>query len=149
ITTVAGNGSAGFSGDGGPAVSASIYQPEGVAVDAAGNLYIADSGNNRIRRVNPQGVIQTVAGNGAAGFDGDGGPAISAVLDQPEGLAIGNTGHIYVAESENNRIREIVPGGTITTVAGNGTAGYSGDSGPATAAELSFPLGVAVDATGD
>jgi uncharacterized protein (TIGR03437 family) len=147
ITTVAGNGINAFSGDGGPPTSASLSFPYGVAFDTAGNLYISDSGNNRIRRVSG-GIITTVAGNGSAGFSGDGGPAISASLDGPEDVAVDAAGRLYIADTYNNRIRQ-VSGGTITTVAGNGEEGYSGDQGPATSASLDEPAGVAVDAAGN
>jgi sugar lactone lactonase YvrE len=150
ITTVAGNGRGVFSGDGGPATSASLHSPTGVALDSAGNLYIADRGNNRIRKVTG-GTITTVAGNGTMGFSGDGGPATSASL-VPVAVTVDSAGNIYVADSFGNRIRKI-SGGTITTVAGNGTMGFSGDGGPATSASLGNPfygtLGVSVDAAGN
>ncbi len=147
ITTVAGNGTQGFSGDGGPATSASLYYPTGVVVDSAGNLYIADSSNNRIRKVS-SGTITTVAGNGTQGFSGDGGPATSASLYYPDGVAVDLAGNLYIADSSNNRIRK-VSSGTITTVAGNGTQGFSGDGGPATSASLYYPDGVSVDSAGN
>ena len=147
ITTVAGNGTAGFSGDNGPATSAQLNHPLGVAVDSAGNLYIADYWNNRIRKVS-NGVITTVAGNGNAGFSGDNGPATSAQLNYPTGVAVDSAGNLYIADSHNNRIRK-VSNGMITTVAGNGTSGFSGDNGPATSAQLYAPEGVAVDAAGN
>src|SRR5271157_3160449 len=143
ITTVAGSGTLGFAGDGGPATSASLWGPSAVAVDSAGNLYIADYGNNRIRKVTA-GTITTVAGNGYGGYSGDGGPATSALLYGPEGLALDSAGNLYIADTYNNRIRR-VSGGTITTVAGNGNQGSSGDGGPATSASLTLPSGVAVD----
>ena len=118
ITTVAGNGTCGFSGDNGPATSAQLYGSHGVAVDSAGNLYIADTANNRIRKVS-NGVITTVAGNGTAGFSGDNGPATSAQLTDPEGVAVDSAGNLYIADTGNNRIRK-VSNGVITTVAGNG-----------------------------
>ncbi len=146
ITTVAGNGNRGYSGDGGPAPSASLALPSGVALDSAGNLYIADEGNSRIRKVTG-GTITTVAGNGNQGFSGDGGPATSAALNQPWGVAVDSAGSLYVADTVNNRIRK-VSGGTITTVAGNGVVGFSGDGGPATSASLNQPYGVFVDSVG-
>ncbi len=149
ITTVAGNGTIGFSGDGGPGTSAQLFLPEGVAVDGAGNLFIADSGNNSIRKVTPAGTITTVAGNGTLGFSGDGGPATLAELDSPVGVAVDGAGNLFIADSENNLIRKITPAGTITTVAGNGTRGFSGDGGPGTSAELASPSGVAVDRAGN
>jgi uncharacterized protein (TIGR03437 family) len=150
ITTVAGNGTdgyGGYGGDNGPATGAELYYPCGVAVDSAGNLYIADDGNHRIRKVSSTGVITTVAGNGTAGFSGDGGPATGAHLDYPQGIAVDSAGNLYIADTDNNRIRK-VSNGVITTVAGNGTPGFSGDNGPATNAMLSGPVGVAVDSTG-
>ncbi len=145
ITTVAGNGTPGFSGDNGPATSAELYLPEGVAVDSAGNLYIADTFNNCIRKVS-NGVITTVAGNGTYGFSGDNGPAISAELQYPFGVAVDSAGNLYIAQS--NRIRK-VSNGVITTVAGNGPYGFSGDNGPATSAGLGAPQGGAVDSAGN
>jgi sugar lactone lactonase YvrE len=149
ISTVAGNGADGFSGDGGPATSASLYWPEGVAVDTAGNLYIADYRNSRIRKVNPSGIISTAAGTGGYKFAGDGGPATSALLHTPHGVAVDAAGNLYVADAENSRIRKVGPSGIISTVAGNGAAGFSGDGGPAASAWLNYPLGVAVDAAGN
>ena len=213
ITTVAGDGynrlgtrqpsfnDGGYSGDGGPATSAELNNPYAVAVDSSGNLYIADTYNRRIRKVDISGVITTVAGNGYAGpgdlggYSGDGGPATSAELAQPFGVAVDNAGDIYISDQNNNRIRKVDPSGVITTVvsggigagvsspaglavdnAGNlyitdmgnqcirkvdttgalttvagsiGNSGYAGDGGPATTAELNFPFGVAVDASGD
>lgn len=147
ISTVAGNGTAGFSGDSGPATSAQLNDPDDVTVDAAGNIYIADSGNNRVRNVS-NGVIATVAGNGTFQFGGDNGPATSAQLDGPEGVTVDAFGTLYIADSDNNRIRK-VSNGVISTVAGNGTYGFSGDNGPATSAQLNSPSGVAVDAAGN
>jgi len=141
ITTVAGNGSRGFSGDGGPAVSAQLNITDftgGVAADAAGNLYIADTGNHRVRKIAPNGIISTMAGNGAAGFSGDGGPATSASLLAPTGLGLDAAANFYIVDTGNQRIRRVGPGGIITTVAGNGGRGFSGDGGMATAASLSL-----------
>jgi len=150
ITTVAGNGTAGYSGDGGPATSAQLNGPFGAAVDAAGNLYIDDEGNGRIRKVAAtSGIITTVAGNGTAGYSGDGGPATSAQLDRPSGAAVDAAGNLYIADEGNNRIRKVAAAGIITTVAGNGAPGYSGDGGLATSAELSGPTGVAADSGGN
>ena len=152
ITTAAGNGSAGFSGDGGAATSASLgpsdpYYLSEIAVDSAGNLYIADYWNNRIRKVSG-GTITTVAGNGNQGFSGDGGPATRAALNTPQGVAVDSAGNLYIADTDNNRIRK-VSGGTITTVAGNGNQGFSGDGGPAASASLNYPVGAAVDSAGN
>jgi uncharacterized protein (TIGR03437 family) len=147
ITTYAGNGVSGFTGDNGPATSASLNYPVGLALDAQGNLYIADYQNHRIRRVSPQGTITTIAGNGTAGFSGDGGPATQAAINA-SGVGASTTGEIYIADLWNNRIRRVSQQGVITTVAGNGTAGFSGDGGPATAAALNQPYDVQVDAQG-
>src|SRR5205807_879749 len=114
-----------------------------------GNLYIADEGNNRGRKVSPAGNITTVAGNDFQGYFGDGGPATSARLNNPSGLIVDTGGNVYVADAGNSRIRKVSPSGIIATVAGNGSPGYSGDGGPATSAQLSFPSGVAVDASGN
>jgi sugar lactone lactonase YvrE len=148
ITTVAGNGSYGFSGDGVPATSASLYSPTSIAVDITGNLYIADKTNNRIRKVDTNGLITTVAGNGSYGFSGDGGPATSASLHSPSGIAVDAAGNLYIADQSNHRIRKVDMNGLITTVAGNGLSGFSGDGGPATSAKLSYPLGIAIDGEG-
>jgi sugar lactone lactonase YvrE len=149
ISTVAGNGTWGYSRDGGPATSAQLYYPYGVAVDTAGNLFIADYFNKRVRKVTPGGVISTVAGNGTWGFSGDGGPANSAQLSGPYGVAVDTPANMFIADSNNNRIRKVTPGGVISTVAGNGTSGFSGDGGPANSAQLSSPYGIAVDAAGN
>jgi len=147
ITTVAGNAVQGFSGDGGAATSASLDTPTGVAVDSNGNLYIADSHNQRIRVVS-SGVISTFAGNGTAGFSGDGGSATQASLSLPTAVAVDSAGNVYIADTDNHRIRK-VSGGVITTVAGDGEQIYSGDNGAATAAGLDSPTSVAVDAAGN
>ncbi len=149
ITTVAGNGTKGFSGDGGPASSASLSIPSGIGVDSSGNLYIADTGNVRVRRVSPKGVIDTVAGETINEFGGDGGPAGSAKLNSPRSVTIDPTGNLYVADTQNQRVRKVTPAGIITTVAGNGTRGFSGDGGLAITAALADPYGVAVDAAGN
>ena len=198
LTIVAGNGTSGFSGDGGPATNAALgtARVSGLAVDAAGNLFIADTANNRIRKVAPNGIISTVAGNGAPDFSGDGGPATRAALDHPNGVALDASGNLFIADGGNCRIRKVTPDGTISTlagltagassvgqdyptgiavdsagnvfaafsitgfvrkatpdglistVAGNGTFGSSGDGGPATAAAI-LPTGVAVDPAGN
>jgi len=151
ITTVAGNGTQGYSGDGDAATSAQLAWPYGVAIDAAGNLYIADYFNYRIRKVDAAtGVITTVAGNGTKGYSGDGDAATSAQLAWPTGVAVDVAGNLFIADKNNQRIRKVdAATGVITTVAGNGTYGYSGDGGPATSAQLNFPYGMAVDAAGD
>jgi len=149
ISTVAGNGTQGYSGDGGPATLAELYLPTGVAVDVAGNIYFAD--NQRIRKVTAStGIITTVAGSGIQGFAGDGGPATSAELNWPWAVALDAAGNIYFTDTDNQRIRKVaVSTGIITTVAGTGTEGCSGDGGPATNAELNSPFGIAVDEVGD
>ena len=171
IYTVAGNGTPGYSGDGGPATKAEVQTPEGVAVDSAGDLLIADTGNMRVRMVaaatgtfygQPMtaGDIYTVAGNGTEGYTGDGGLATKAQLSFPNGVAVDGAGNVVIADAGNNVVRVVaaragrfygqaMKAGHIYTVAGNGTSGYSGDGGPATSAELSDPAGVAVDASGN
>src|SRR5581483_11555301 len=142
ITTVAGTGACGYGGDGGPATAAALKAPQGLALDASNNLYIADTGNCRIRKVSG-GTISTVAGFGFCAFSGDGGPATSAGLALPFGVALDGSGNIYIAEAGSCRIRKVTAG-TINTIAGNGTCGYAGDGGAATSANLSFPQGVYV-----
>src|SRR5207244_11411457 len=144
IATVAGVGNTSYLGDGGPADQAGVKQPAGVVVAPDGSYYIADSGHSRIRRVDAAGTITTVAGTGAGGYSGDGGPATSAQLFAPEGIALGPDGSLYIADTFNSRIRRVAPDGTISTVAGNGTFGYAGDGGPATLARLGQPDGVKV-----
>ena len=148
ITTIAGTGTAGFSGDGGPATSAQLNLPYGLAVDSARNLYIADLGNNRVRRVGPDGTIVTIAGTGVEGYSGDGGPASAAQLSTPRNLAVDAAANLYIAEFAGHRVRKMTPAGAIATVAGTGIAGLGGDGGPATVAQISFPAGLAVDRTG-
>jgi len=147
ITTIAGTGTAGFAGDGGQATSAQLNIPGGVAVDAQGNVYIADEDNHRVRKISG-GIITTVAGNGVAGYSGDGGQATSAQLNFPHGVTVDAQGNVFIVDTSNNRVRK-VSGGIITTVAGNGVAGFSGDGGQATSAQLNFPRQVAVDAQGN
>jgi sugar lactone lactonase YvrE len=149
ITTVAGNGTAGFTGDSGPATSAQIGVPEGIAVDASGNLYIAEPNNGRVRKVTADGIIHTIAGNGTSGFSGDGGPALSAQFSLPYGIAIDASGNILISDLNNGRIRKVDPSGTITTVAGSATRGFAGDGGPATSAQIVSPFRVAVDEAGN
>lgn len=148
ISTVAGVGTIGYSGDGGPAASAQLGSPSGVALDAGGNLYIADTFNGRIRKVNTSGEIITVAGGGNTGV-GDGGPAIGAELVAPWGIAVDVNGNLYIADYLDNRIRRVDTSGVITTVAGNGTQGFAGDGGAATGAELYFPASVELGVNGD
>jgi uncharacterized protein (TIGR03437 family) len=148
ITEVAGSTN-GFGGDGGNALSAKLLSPLGLAADATGAFYIADSLNNRIRRVDPLGNITTIAGTGAPGYSGDNGPAMAAQLLAPRQLALDSKGNLYVADTGNNAIRKFSPGGTIMTVAGTGVAGGTGDGGPAIAAQLTAPTAVALDAAGN
>lgn len=149
VTTVAGNGQVGYCCDGGPATSGSLREPNGIAMGDNGDVYIADSANNRIRKVDASGRIATVAGTGMTTGNGDGGQATSADLDSPFDVAVGAAGVIYIVDSGHSRIRKIDTNGIITTVAGNGNAGYSGDGGAAVAAALNIPLGMAVDSTGN
>lgn len=149
ITTVAGSFTEGFSGDGGAATAAAFRFPEGVAVGTSGDLYIADTGNLRVRHVAANGTVSTLAGNGLFKYSGDGGPATSASLNQPGHVALGSDGSLYIADSGNNRIRKVSPSGTVVTIAGTGTRGFSGDGGPAAGATLNNPFGVAVDGAGN
>ena len=149
ISTVAGTGRIGFGGDGGPAVNARLYRPSGVAVDGVGNVFIADSFNDRIRKVDASGTISTVAGTGRSGFGRGGGPAVQARLSRPSGVAVDGAGNLFIADSGNNRIRKVDATGTISTVAGTGRTGFGGDGGPAVNARLSRPSGVAVDGAGN
>lgn len=149
ITTYAGTGTTGYTGDGGAATSARLSGPQGLVLAANGDLYIADTGNNVIRKVTAAtGVITTFAGTGTAGFLGDGGVATSARLNAPESVSISASGELYIADAGNNRIRRVSTGGTITTVAGTGTAGAAGDGGLPTAAQLNSPHGIAVSTSG-
>jgi len=158
ITTVAGDGFAGFSGDGGPAINARMDLNDrngfvilrgGMAVDKAGNLFIADTGNQRIRRIDTNSIITTFAGNGSGGFSGDGGPATDASFTFPADVVADQYGNVFISDTQNGRIRKVDTNGVITTVAGNGDRSYSNDGGPATNAALYFPAGVALDAMGD
>ena len=154
ITTVAGNGTGGYSGDGGQATAAELYGPEGMAFDAAGNLYIADFADNVIRKINTLGIITTVAGNGygattSGGFSRDGGQATAAELYYPSDVAIDAEGNLYISDANNHRIRKVNTAGIITTIAGNGTVGYTGDGGPATNAGLQTVYGLLFDPAGN
>ena len=148
ISSIAGIGIGGHTGDGGPATAAELEGPVAVAVDGGGNVYIADE-TVCIRKINALGIISTIAGGAHAGYSGDGGPATAALLNDPSGLAVDRAGNLYIADLSNNRIRKIDPSGIISTIAGTGTAGYSGDGVPATATELNAPADVAVDAGGN
>jgi sugar lactone lactonase YvrE len=149
ITTFAGTGAAGYTGDNGPAVSATLNKPSALAIDSANNLYILDTNNSVVREVSTAGTITTVAGNGTVGYSGDGGAATSAALNLPYGLGIDSSGNLYIADSGNNVVREVSTAGVITTIIGDGTPGFSGDGGPGVSATLSNPQGLAVDSYGN
>ena len=159
VTTVAGSGTTGesgggFSGDGGPAVEAQLRFPGGAALDGSGSLYIVDTWNHRIRKVDSAGIVTTIAGSGTTGeggggFGGDGGPAVEARLRYPYGVTVDETGNLYIADAWNHRIRKVDSAGIVTTIAGSGTEGYGGDGGPAVWAQLSHPQGVALDGSGN
>jgi sugar lactone lactonase YvrE len=149
ITTVAGTGQPGYGGDGGPATEARLNKPSWVATDAGGNLYISDRDNDRVRKVDANGIITTIAGSGTNGFAGDGGPATAASFDDPEGLGFNAAGNLYVPDDDNSRVRRIDRDGIISTFAGSGVAGSSGDGGPATAATLNGPNVVVIDSAGN
>jgi sugar lactone lactonase YvrE len=157
ISTYAGNGTEGFSGDGGQATAAELYAPAGLRFDASGNLYIADALNNRIRKVTTAGIISNIAGNGTGAgnytcttcYSGDGGQATAAKINNPNDVAVDAHGNVYIADQTNNRVRKVTTAGIISTFAGNGTAGYTGNGGQATAAELNYPAALAFDAAGN
>ncbi|MBN2179211.1 MAG: hypothetical protein JW743_07250 [Deltaproteobacteria bacterium] len=149
ITTIAGNGTEGYSGDGGPAEEAQLSWPNRIDVDAAGNLYIVEEGNHCVRKVERNGIITTVAGNGTAGYSGDKGPATEAQLNYPESITVDVAGNLYIADTYNHRVRKVDPNGIITTVAGDATWGYNGDGMFANEAQLFYPRDVAVDAGGN
>ena len=149
ISTVAGTGVAGYNGDGIAATLSQLNNPRGVSVDAVGNIYIADQANGRVRKVQPDGMIYTVAGNGVAGYNSDNIPATDAQLNNPYATASDRFGNLYIADVDNERIRKVDNMGIITTIAGNGVGGYSGDGGAATLAKLSEPTGLAVDSIGN
>jgi hypothetical protein len=145
ITTVAGTGDFGYGGDGSSATNAKLAFPSGLAVDGAGNLYVADTNNFRVRKVSTAGIITTIAGNGAQGYSGDGGLATNAQLNAPSGVKIDGAGNLYIADGA--AVRMVSPAGIIVTIAGTGVPGYSGDGGPATSAQLST-WGLALDRGG-
>jgi len=148
ISTYAGTGTAGYSGDGGAATSAMLNLLQGLHLAGNGDLYIADAANNRIRKVTAStGIITTIAGTGTAGFSGDGGAATSARISAPEAVEMDSAGNLYIADTGNHRIRWVAAGGTISTVAGNGTAGFSGDGGSPTAAMFDTPRGIGIDSS--
>ena len=149
ISTIAGTGERGYSGDNGPAIQAMINSPESVACDDQGNLYIADTLNQRIRKVDPAGIITTIVGNGNYGFSGDDGPALQASIWNPRGIAVHEEGTLYFVDRANHRVRKVDAQGIISTVAGTGIRGYNGDGGPAELAQLHTPLDVALDRTGN
>ncbi|HWF07133.1 MAG TPA: NHL repeat-containing protein [Bryobacteraceae bacterium] len=149
LSAFAGSGTAGYAGDDGPATSAALLNPRGLAFDSAGNVYIADAGNSRIRKVTPAGVISTLAGNGVSGYAGDGGPAISAALGQSLRIAVDRNSNVYISDPDNHRIRRVTTDGIIQTFAGTGAKGSAGDGGPATQAMLNTPLGIAFDPAGN
>jgi sugar lactone lactonase YvrE len=149
IKTVAGTGDSGDFGDGGQAVTAQLNAPRALAVDANGDVFVADSGNNRVRKVDITGKIFTIAGTGDAGYSGDGGEAVRAHLSAPAGLAAGFGGSLYIADTRNNVVREVAANGLISTVAGTGAAAYASDGVPATATPLSSPEGLAFDSEGN
>lgn len=149
IEVLAGTGAPASRGDNGPARLASLHSPRGIVLDGAGNLYVSEYLGHRIRRISPDGQITTIAGTGAAGFAGDGGPATAARLNNPTNLEVDSRGVLYVLDTSNARIRRIDPGGTISTIAGTGTSGFSGDGGPATAAQIQLFRGLAIDPGGN
>jgi len=162
VTRIAGDGRSGYSGDGGLATNAEFSMgqlvesppylgslPPGLATDSAGNVYVADNGNARIRKTSAYGIVTTVAGNGSFGFSGDGGLAVDAQLSSVLGLAVDHVGNLLIADSDNHRLRILASDGTITTVAGNGVCGWSGDGGPAANAQLCNPTGIALDNLGN
>ena len=148
ITTIAGTGTAGFSGDGGPATQAQLHLPSGVALDGKGNIFLSDRSNNRIRVIDSSGKIRTYAGSGKDGFRGDNGSALKASIDSPFGIALDRKGNLYIADRRNNRVRKVNAQGIITTVAGDGGYFMMGDNGPAYRASIAGPTGVVVDDQG-
>ena len=149
ITTVAGAGRPGYSGDQSFANAAQLNKPCGVAIDLSGNIYAADTANNRVRKIDPAGIITTAAGDGKASYGGDGGAAANAQLNNPCGVATDLSGNVYIADTANNRVRKIDNAGIITTIAGDGTRGTLGDGADAAFAQLNGPAGIAVDSSGN
>jgi sugar lactone lactonase YvrE len=149
IDSLAGTGIAGYEGDGGPAKTAMLTQPTGLATDAAGNLYVSDTGNCAIRRIAPDGTISTIAGSGIAGFGGDGGPANRALLAHPDGVAVAPDGSLYIGDGFNNRVRRVGVDGTIATIAGTGEKGIEGDGGPGLEAQFGRVSRVQLDSDGN
>jgi sugar lactone lactonase YvrE len=147
IVAFAGTGKAGFKGDGGPAVDARFKSPTGLAINALGDVYIADTNNDRVRVVTPNGIISTFLGGGSPGHGHNADPPRHRVLNRPTGLGVDPSGDVFIADTGNNRIQEVSTSLEVTTVAGTGRAGFSGDGGPATAAELNEPLGIVADAS--
>jgi hypothetical protein len=149
INTIAGTGAYGFSGDGNPATGAEFEDPAGICGDKSGNIYVADEFNNKVREINSSGIISTIAGSSARGYSGDGGAATLAELYYPSGVAVDSIGEIFISDESNNCIRMVYSNGNITTIAGNGIAGFAGDGGSALLSELSNPAGVGVDNKGN
>jgi sugar lactone lactonase YvrE len=149
ISTIAGTGIAGYNGDGIPASRALIFSPAHMQFDPSGNLVFADSGNCLLRRIDSRGIITTIAGNGTCGYSGDGGPATAASVGTFYGIAFDGSGNLYLADLVSSVVRMVDTHGMIHTFAGNGTAGYSGDGGPATAAQLGFPIGLVAESSGN
>lgn len=145
ITTVAGTGKGGFSGDGGPAVEAQLDVPAAIAIDTEGNLYIADFRNHRIRKVSTDGIITSIAGTGESEYNGDGKPAIECQIGEPCGVAVDRDGYVYIGDQVNLRVRVVTPSGTMYTVAGTGVGGLTGDGGPAEKAKITNPDIIALD----
>src|SRR5262249_35624860 len=139
----------GFAGDGGDATKAEFASPWGVSVDSSGNLYVADLWNYRLRKISTSGSVSTAAGDGLFSYSGDGGQGAKAELNGPLSVALDGAGNLYIADTQNNAVRKVAPSGVITTIAGTGTAGFSGDGGSAVAAQLNKPQAVAADASGN
>ena len=149
ISTIAGNGTHGYFGDGLPATQSLLYGPRGIAIDKVGNIYISDGNIQVIRKIDTTGIITTIAGNSSTGYSGDGGPATNAMFNSPLGIVCDKYGNIYIADNTNNSIRKVDTAGIITTIAGNGIAGFRGDGGPATNAQFRYPVGLAFDSRGN